>query len=311
MKTTTTSPSTLKHRAAAAALASLLCAAPAGAADVALLKSSEAAPWRPAIDAFRRVSAGHTVIEYDLRGDKAEATRVVGTLKGKSIILVALGPLAAQAAHETAPELPLVFCMVQDPVKAGLQGAPNTAGVAFSIPVKNQLAAFRMVNPRARRVGVIFNPENVGRMVQDAQKAGQVVRLVVVEKPVTTEREVPEALRALLQGPDAVDAIWLPPDAMLLGAESRRFLLSETLKAGKPVYSSMASLVPEGALASNAPDFPSIGEQVGELVNRIAAGDKRYDMLVPRAELQINKKIADKLKVEVPAEALKAANRVF
>jgi len=306
---------TLKPRAAAFAAAcavlTLLCGAPARAADVALLQSSEAAPWRPAIDAFRRVAAGHTVIEYDLRGDKAEAARVVGTLKGRNVILVALGPLAAQAAHETTPELPLVFCMVQDPAKAGLQGAPNTAGVAFNIPVKNQLAAFRMVNPRARRVGVIYNPDNVGRMVQDAQKAGQVVRLVVVEKPVATEREVPEALRALLQGPDAVDAIWLPPDPLLLGAESRRFLLSETLKAGKPVYSSMASLVPEGALASNAPDFPSIGEQVGELVNRIAAGDKRFDMLVPRAELLINKRIADKLKVEVPAEALKAANRVF
>ena len=298
-------------RAAAAALSCLVFCADAPAADVALLKSSEAAPWRPAIDAFRRVAAGHTVIEYDLRGDKAEANRVVGTLKGKNVLLVAMGPLAAEAAHATAPELPLVFCMVQDPAKAGLVGAANTGGVAFTIPVKNQLAAFRMVNPRARRVGVIYNTENVGRLVQEAQKAAVIVRLVVVEKPVATEREVPEALRSLLQGQDAVDALWLPPDPLLMGAESRRFLLSETLKAGKPVYSSMASLVPEGALASNAPDFPSIGEQVGELVNRIASGDKRFDMLVPRAELLINKKIADKLKVEVPADALKAASRVF
>jgi putative ABC transport system substrate-binding protein len=302
---------TLPWRAAVAALACLVLSPSSPAADVALLKSSEAAPWRPAIDAFRRVAAGHTVIEYDLKGDKAEATRVLGTLKGRSMILVAMGPLAAQTAHETTPELPLVFCMVQDPARSGLAGAANTAGVAFTIPVKNQLAAFRMVNPRARRVGVIYNAENVGRLVQEAQKAAVIVRLVVVEKPVATEREVPEALRSLLQGGDAVDALWFPPDPMLMGAESRRFVLSETLKAGKPVYSSMASLVAEGALASDAPDFPSIGEQVGELVNRIASGDKRFDMLVPRAELLINKRIADKLKVEVPADALKAASRVF
>jgi putative ABC transport system substrate-binding protein len=301
---------TLPGRAAVAALACLVLSPASPAADVALLKSSDVPAWRSAIDAFRRVAAGHTVIEYDLRGEKAEATRVLGTLKGHNVILVAVGPLAAQAAHETTPELPLVFCMVQDPAKAGLQGAANTAGVAFAIPVKNQLAAFRMVNPRARRVGVIYNAENVGRLVQEAQKAAAVVRLVVVEKPVATEREVPEALRALLQGAEAVDALWIPPDPLLLG-ESRRFLLSETLKAGKPVYSSMASLVAEGALVSNAPDFPSIGEQVGELVNRIASGDKRFDLLVPRAELLINKRIADKLKVEVPADALKAASRVF
>lgn len=301
---------TLPWRAAAAALACLLAAAAAPAADVALLKSSDVPAWRSSIEAFRRTAPGHTVIEYDLRGDKAEATRVAGTLKGRNVIVVAMGPLAAQAVHETAPELPLVFSMVPDPARSGLQGAPNTAGVTFSIPVKNQLAAFRLVNPRARRVGVIYNAENVGRLVQEAQKAAVVVRLVVVEKAVATEREVPEALRSLLQGADAVDALWFPPDPLLIG-ESRRFLLGETLKAGKPVYSSLASLVPEGALVSNAPDFPSIGEQVAELVNRIASGDKRFDMLVPRAELLINKKIADKLKVEIPADALKAASRVF
>jgi putative ABC transport system substrate-binding protein len=263
------------------------------------------------VEAFQRATAAHTVTEYDLRGERAEADRVLGTLKGRSVIVVAMGPLAAQAARETAPELPLVFCMVQDPVGAGLVGAPNTSGVAFAIPVKNQLAAFRMVNPRGRRIGVIYNAENVGKLVQDAQKAAPIVRLVLVDRAVATERDIPAALRSLLQGEDAVDALWIPPDPLLMGNESRRFILSETLKAARPVYSSMASLVAEGALASNAADFASIGEQAGELVNRIAAGEKRPEMLVPRAELHINKKIAEKLKVEIPADALKAASRVF
>ena len=301
----------IQPRTGAAVALLCLVAAAAPAADVALLKSSDVPAWLPAVDALRRVAAGHTVIDYDLRGDKAEATRVLGSLKGRGMILVAMGPLAAQAARETAPEMPLVFCMVPDPAKAGLVGAPNTVGVIFSIPVKNQLAAFRMVNPRARRIGVVYNAENVGKLVQEAQKAAPIVRLVVVERPVATEREIPEALRALLQGPEAVDALWIPPDPLLLGNESRRFILSETLKAGRPVYSSMAALVAEGALVSNSPDYASIGEQVGELVNRMSAGEKRADMLVPRAELLINKKIADKLKVEIPADALKAANRVF
>ena len=309
MKSAMRSMGVARTGVAAAALCLVSAAAPA--ADVVLLKSTDAASWRPAVDALRRVAATHTVIDYDLKGDLAEAQRVIDTLKGRNVIVVALGPLAAQAAREKAPELPLVFSMVQDPAKAGLAGAPNVAGVAFTIPVKNQLAAFRMVNPRARRIGVIYNAENVGRLVQEAQKAAPIVRLAVVERPVVTEKEIPEALRSLLQGPDAVDALWFPPDPLLMGNESRRFILSETLKAGRPVYSSMASLVAEGALASNSPDFASIGEQIGEIVNRIAAGEKRTDMLVPRAELLINKKIADKLKVEIPGDALKAANKVF
>jgi ABC-type uncharacterized transport system substrate-binding protein len=100
---------------------------------------------------------------------------------------------------------------------------------------------------------------------------------------------------------------------VLLGDDSRRFILSETLRAGKPVYTSLSALVQEGALVSNGPDFASIGEQAGELVNRLASGEKanKIDILIPRAELIINKRIADKLKIEIPADALKAANKVF
>jgi ABC-type uncharacterized transport system substrate-binding protein len=121
---------------------------------------------------------------------------------------------------------------------------------------------------------------------------------------------VPEALRALLS--DQMDALWIPPDPLLLGDATRRYLLSETLKAGKPVYSFSSALVPEGALVSNGPDLRAIGAQAAQLVNRVASGDKTgYEVLFPAAELVINKKIADKLKISVPSEALSAANRVY
>jgi putative tryptophan/tyrosine transport system substrate-binding protein len=198
---------------------------------------------------------------------------------------------------------------VQDPARVGLAGVP---GVAFNIPIKNQIAAFRMVNPRGVRIGVLFNTENVGKLVEEAEKAAGLLRVALITKPVANEKEIPPALRALLSGDDAVDALWLPPDPVLLGDESRRFILSETLKASKPVYSFSAALVAEGALVSNGPDFVSIGEQLGELVNRLASGERsRIEILVPRAELVINKRIAGKLKIEIPPDALKAASKVF
>jgi len=120
------------------------------------------------------------------------------------------------------------------------------------------------------------------------------------------------ALRSLLAGDQAIDALWIPPDPVLLGDDTRRFLQAEMFKAGKAVYGSSSGLVAEGALVSNGPDLVSIGEQIGELVNRLAAGDRsRIELLVPRAELVINKKIAARLKIDVSAEVLKAANKVF
>jgi putative ABC transport system substrate-binding protein len=282
------------------------------ATEVAVLKSADVAPWRPTLDAMHRVAAAHALNEYDLRNDRAQAERVIGELRGKAAILVAMGPLAAQAARELAPETPLVYCMIQDPGKAGLLGVPNVSGVAFTLPVRNQLAAFRFVNPRAVRIGVIYSEANTASLVEEAQKSATVVRLRLVTRPVASEREVPAALRQLLNGPQAVDALWFPPDPILLGEESRRYILAETLKAGKPVYSFSPALVAEGALVSNGPDPGSIGEEVGELVNRIAAGERgKSELLIPRAELVINQKIAERLRIEIPADALRAAGRVF
>jgi putative ABC transport system substrate-binding protein len=295
------------------ALAAAAGAQPATSAEVAILKSTEVAAWRTSLDALRRAAPTHVFTEHDLRGDKVEADRVVATLKGKSgAIVVGMGPLAAQAVREGASELPLIFCMVQDPGSLGLLNAPNTSGVAFTIPVKNQLAAFRMVNPRGVRIGVIYSAEQGGRLVQEAVKAAPVVRLLLVERPVQSDREIPEALRTLLKGSDAVDALWIPPDPVLLNDETRRFLLSETLKAGRPVYTFSPALVGEGALVSNGPDMASVGAHLAELVGRAAAGEKgKGELMIPRAELVINKKIAEKLKIDVPPDALKAASRVF
>jgi putative ABC transport system substrate-binding protein len=283
----------------------------AEAAEVAVVKSSEVAAWRPALDALRRAASGHTFTEYDLRNDRATADGVLAGVRGRNPIVVALGPLAAQLVRTELPQAPLVFAMVQDPVKLGLSPAPGVTGVAFAIPVKNQIAAFRMVNPRGARIGVIYNEENTGRQVEEAQKAASLLRVAVVARAITSEREIPQAVRALLAGESAVDALWIPPDPVLLGEATRRFVLAEMTKAGRPVYASSPALVMEGALVSNGPDLVSIGEQIADLVNRLASGDRsRIEMAVPRAELVINRKVAGRLKIELPEEALRAA-KVF
>jgi ABC-type uncharacterized transport system substrate-binding protein len=135
----------------------------------------------------------------------------------------------------------------------------------------------------------------------------------VVERPIASDKEVPQALRELLGGSQPVDALWLPPDPLLLGEEARRYLLSETLKAGKPVYAFSSALVQEGALVSNGADFASIGEQAAELAQRLLGPERgaRIEFAVPRAELVINKKVAERLKIEVTPEAIKAAAKVF
>jgi ABC-type uncharacterized transport system substrate-binding protein len=283
----------------------------AGAAEVALLKSSDVPAWRPVIDAVRRTASAHAVTDFDLRADRREGERVAAALRPRRPIVVAMGPLAAQVAKDVMPESPLVYCLVQDPVRLGLPAA--AAGVAFYIPVKNQFAAFRLVYPRGVRIGVIYGDPAAARLVEEAQAAAGVVRVILVPRSVTTPDGVSDALKELFKGDDAVDALWVPPDPLLLGEETRRLLLAESARAKKPVYAFSTALVAEGALVSSGPDLVSVGEQVGELVNRIAGGDAsaRGALQMPRAEIAINKRTAEKMKIDIPADALAAASKVF
>jgi putative ABC transport system substrate-binding protein len=226
---------------------------------------------------------------------------------------VALGPLAAQAARDLAAELPLVYGMVSDPATLSALEGPNVTGVAFEVPARNQIVAFRAVNPKAARIGVVYNSAALTRQLDDAKRAASVLKVDLVVRPVASLQALPQTVRDLLSGPQAVDAIWLPPDPMFQAEDARRFVMQAAVSAGKPVYGSNASLIKEGALVSNSPESSSIGHAIGEQVNRITRGEKagRLGVLVPRAELLINKRIADQLRVSIPEEALKAAQRVF
>lgn len=294
-----------------AVVLTLALAASGMAAEVVILKSNEQPGVRPVVDALRRAGGAHTFAEFDIGGNRTQGERIAAGLRGRAVILVAVGTLAAQVARAALPELPLAFCMVPEPDKAGLEGVARVGGVAAGVPIKNQLAAFRLVNPKGVRIGLLYGPETT-EVIDEAQKAARLVRVAIVPRLVSSERELPVAMRELLTGSEAVDAVWLLGDPVLVTEQTRRYVLGETLKAGRPVYAYSDALIAEGALASDGPDPVSVGEQLAELVDRLAAGEKGpLDLRVPRAELVINKKMAGKLKIDVPADALKAASRIF
>jgi ABC-type uncharacterized transport system substrate-binding protein len=285
-------------------------AAPAHAAQVVVLKSSPPADWAATLDALKAGLIGHSVTEHDFQGDRAAAALALSAVPPEAIV-VAVGPLATQLARELAPGLALVYCMVPDPAALGLTGAARTAGVALSLPIRNQLAAFRAVYPRAVRLGVLHGPA-AQREVAEAQKAAVVVRMVVIPRPITSEREASQALRGLLKE-EEVDAVWMPADPLFEAEELRRALLDDALDAGKPVFAYSASVVAEGALASNGADLVHMGERVATLVSRMAeaAPDAKIGTMFARAELAINKKVAGQLKIEVPPDVLGAAQKVY
>jgi putative tryptophan/tyrosine transport system substrate-binding protein len=293
------------------ALAAAVCVLSGGtaaeAADIAVVKSGPVPAWQAAIDALRAATPGHAVTEYDLANNGANAKRVLSGLRGK--VVVAFGPLAAQSVRAVAPEVPLVYCMVPDLAEAGLQGGANTTGVAFFTPMRNQLVAFRAVNPVAKRIGIIVSTDAGRRYAEEARRGASSLGLEVVVLSVGSLTDVPPTVRDMIGGRQPVDALWMVPDALLSDTLTRRFIFSTTLEAHKPVYGYSAAQVAEGALVSHVPDFASVGQSAGELAARILAGQKpeRLPPVVPRAEVVINQKVASALRLSLSPQVVQAA----
>lgn len=287
----------------------MLATVPLAGADVAIMKSGEFAAPPALLSSLREGLAGHAVTEYDVRSGPAEAMRLVTSLSGKPVIFVALGAVSAKAVRDAAPASRLAYAMVHDPEGLGLVGPAHVAGVAFAIPVTVQLASFRALAPRLVRLGVVYDPGAVGKLVEEAVAAARIVRVEIVARPVTSPREVPSALRQILSGPEAVDALWLPPDPMLNGEDARRHLLAAALDARRPVLAFSPTVVAEGALASHSADPASVGAQLAQVVSRLAAGEsaQRIGLLVPRGQLTVNGKVVRRLKIEIRDEVRQRA----
>jgi putative ABC transport system substrate-binding protein len=289
----------------------LLPLSQARAEDIVILKSHDLEPFNQAVAGFVAACPVH-ITEYDLRGTKKEESSIIQHLTAaKPHLIVAIGPLAAQVAREHLRDVPMIFVMVSNPPKHGLQGA-NLAGVSLDIPVQTQLARYKALVPTLQTLGVIYDPTKTGAMVTEARGTVATLGLQLLAAPVSTPKEVPAALRSLL---GKIDALWMVPDDTVVTPESFKFLLLTALENNLPFVTVSDIFVEAGALASLSPDYTDVGRQGCQLATDIENGRLRLGevMVVPPAKvnLAINLKTASKIGLTLPPEIIQSANKVY
>src|SRR5262249_42599585 len=137
------------------------------------------------------------VVEVDERGDEAAGA---APLPSAPDLVMAIGSRAARAARRIAPEAPLVYGMVLDPLPLG--PTSKATGGTIEGPVEVQLDLIRQLVPQARRVGILYDPLVSGEAVRKASAAARPLGLVIVPQPVRSESEVLEAARLLAPAAD-------------------------------------------------------------------------------------------------------------
>lgn len=245
---------------------SLLCYTVLSAEVVILKSKAVALPYELVSDGFKSVVNSVNIVECDMEGDAANGGKILKEIIKRSRetrppdAILTIGMMASKLAKEEITDIPIIFCMVINPVKASLSGRKNIGGISLDLSPESQLSRLHQIIPEVKSIGVMYNPENSGNIIEEAKKLEESLDIKIIDKKTFSEKDVPDALIKLIK--EGIQLLWLIPDSTVLTRESFRFINLKTLENCLPVMACSPQLVEMGAPFSFYTDEVLIGRQV-------------------------------------------------
>lgn len=232
---------------------------------------------------------------------------------GKDIVCGIATP-SAQALYNACYEkkIPVIFNAVSDPVGANLAESRDKAlegitGVSDELPVEEQLKLIREILPEAKKIGILYTTSEANSVstIETYKELAGNYGFEIVEKGIGTQAEIPQATDVLLS---EVDCISNMTDNTVVASLS--VVLEKADAANIPVFGSEEEQVANGCIASAGLDYFNLGIQAGKQAARVLKGEEissiKYETM-EESKITINKAVAEKLGIEIPASVLDKA----
>jgi putative ABC transport system substrate-binding protein len=277
------------------------------------------AAWLSGLREKGWIEGKNLLVEYRFAPDRLPALAAELVALTPELIIAA-GPQAAQALKSATATIPIMFVVVNDPVRGGLvqslsHPGGNMTGLATTVPgdlLGKQIEILRDLVPGASKIALLVNPDNSMHRVMLAEEVPRTARNLGVALP-TVEATKAEELgvafaSAVAQRADAMVVfgdyltIFQAPRVVALAAEHHLpaiYLFRQFAKGGLVVY---------------GPELADIWRRAGSYVDKILKGTKPSDLPVEQPikfELVINMKTAKALGLTVPPSLLIRADEVI
>jgi ABC-type uncharacterized transport system substrate-binding protein len=235
-----------------------------------------------------------------------------------AVIIVLGTPPAARAAKTATTEIPIVFAMGTDPVRAGLVSSLNhPGGNVTGISTMNLDLGPKWVGllhellPAAKRFAVLVNIENAdsARSMITGTQAALTFGVQTEVLFAINEREIDAAFDGL--GARA-QALIIHPDVLFL--QNREKLSALSIREKLAALYSIRDFPAAGGLMSYGSSFVDAHRQAGVYAGRILKGEKPSELPVQRAskfELVFNLKTAKAIGLTIPPSLLATADEVI
>jgi putative ABC transport system substrate-binding protein len=269
------------------------------------------------------VDGQNVTVEYNwLDGRFERLSSVMADVVRRRVAVIATpgGNYAAQAAKAATTTIPIVFSVVDDPVKLGLVASlarpgGNATGHNFlNLEVgAKRLELLHELVPKAVRFAMLVNPENVpiaARTLHEVPEAAHALGLQIQIINASIRDEIETAFTTLVL--DRIDALFVAPDAYFTSQRDQLVTLAARYRI--PAAYPTREEVEAGGLMSYGSDNQESWRQVGIYTGQILKGAKPADLPVLQSakfEFVINLKTAKALGIEVPNSIQLLADEVI
>ena len=271
------------------------CGLAAAGQEIAVVQSAEFQQYAQAIQGFARVCDASLQKMVITESGGRDILRKIKLNRPDMILAIGGDALSLVKSIKT---IPIVYVMVLDP-QSTLSGQENITGVIWTIPPDRQLRALRQILPHAKTVGLLYDPDRTGYLVEEAQKAAREMGITLMAKEVhSSEDVIPLAME--MRG--EIDAFWMLPDVTVLTRETEEFLVLYSMKYRIPLLAFAERYLDRGAFLSTGTDVFDMGAQAGEMANKILLGQQARDIRQEHARqfvVSTNVMIAGKLGIHV------------
>ena len=285
----------------------------AGAFNVSIIKVVEHEAINSVVDGIKDYLKDEDVT-YDVETCQADpalgyqiATKFVNS---KADVIVAVGTTPAQCVFKFAKsgKAKLVFSSVTEPndIAKNFNNC-NTTGVSNFVALKPQLALFKKLQPKLKKLGILYNSgeSNSISIIKKLEKECKAQGITLVKQSIQKSADIPQAINKLKTN---VDAVFITNDNTALSGIP--YIVKACDKVKIPVYVSDTDQVVKGCLAALGPNQYEIGKQTGRIIKRIKDGEDINKIRIEypdTMELFLNKEKAKELEISVPEDVLKEA----
>lgn len=287
---------------------------------IVIVKSSSSTPFLKAVEGFkkeiRKSEIEAILIEYDISDQSKGEGRIAQKIRDlKPDLIVTIGSRSTAIVSQKIKDIPIVFCMVLNPVSSGFiqsmrSSGNNLSGASLDIPVRIQLEKFKLIVPKLKKLGVLFTQDSK-QVIVEANRVCKKIGVELVSELIHSEKEIPEAVEALAQ---EVDGLWAVADTVIFTPQSTQYILLYTLRNGLPFMGLSPSFVKAGALFTLACDHKDVGRQAGELALGVLSGEEpsQIPITIPRMiYLCLNLRTAEQINLKIPEKIVSVAKEVF